>query len=417
MSKDKKELPRRQFIANMSKVGALGLMGGLLPTAANATEIESSIKSPTEHISEGHIFLTKPYLQNPLSNGMTIRWITNLLCNSWVEYGEGTNLDQKAQHVTDGLVDAYNRINTIALQNLKPNTLYSYRVCSKEITSFKPYSLKYGETITSAVYSFTTPKEKPEEVSWLIMNDLHDRPESIPLLMNIKGKDDFDYVFFNGDIFDSQEDEKQIIDHMITPCTDTFASTKPFLYVRGNHETRGKYARELKNYFSNKGHKGYFAYEWGPVFNIVLDTGEDKPDNHPVYANIVDFDNYRKEQEAWLKEIMKSKAFKKAKFRVVMMHIPHFHADEWHGTLHCRELFAPLFDEHKVDLVLSGHTHTYGVHPPTADHTYPMVIGGGPNDGNRTLIKIKADAKTLNLSMLREDGTEVGKYSIDSKRS
>jgi len=202
---------------------------------------------------------------------------------------------------------------------------------------------------------------------------------------------------------------------MITPCTDTFASTKPFFYVRGNHETRGKYARELKNYFSNKDHKGYFAYSWGPVFNIVLDTGEDKPDNHPVYANIVDFDAYRKEQEVWLKEIMKSKAYKKAKFRVVMMHIPIFHCDEWHGTMHCRELYASLFDKYKVDLVISGHTHTFGVHPPTADHSYPLIIGGGPNDGNRTLIKVKANSDTLNLSMLKEDGTEVGKYELTTK--
>lgn len=411
MNKDKRELPRRKFISNVSKVGALGFISGLLPIEANAAIAEFQ----EESFLDSHSFLTKPYLQAPSSGSMTIRWITNLQCYSWVEYGEGTNLNQKAQHVTDGLVDAYNRINSITLLNLKPNTLYSYRVCSKEITSFKPYSLKYGETITSDVYTFTTPKENPEEVSWLIMNDLHDRPESIPLLMNIKGKDAFDYVFFNGDMFDHQEDEKQIIEHMITPCTDTFASTTPFFFVRGNHETRGKYARELRNYFSNKGNKGYFAYSWGPVFNIVLDTGEDKPDNHPVYGSIVDFDAYRKEQEIWLKEVMKSKAFKKAKFRVVMMHIPIFHADEWHGTLHCRELFAPLFDTHKVDLVISGHTHTYGVHPPSAEHSFPMIIGGGPNNGNRTLIKVKANMNTLNVSMLKEDGTEVGKYEIKTK--
>ncbi|TDE28221.1 MULTISPECIES: FN3 domain-containing metallophosphoesterase family protein [Flavobacterium] len=412
MKKDKKELPRRQFIANMSKVGALGFIGSMLPVSANAAAIETFTARP----SEGHIFLTKPYLQVPSPDSMTIRWVTNKLCYSWLEYGEGNNLDKKMHQVTDGLVNAHNRINSVTLQNLKPNTAYSYRVVSKEITSFQPYSLKYGETITSDTYSFTTPKENPEEVSWLIMNDIHDRPHSIPHLLKLNGDEAFDYVFFNGDIFDYQEDEKQIIDHMLNPCTESFASTKPFLFVRGNHETRGKYARELKNYFSTKGDKGYYAYEWGPVFTVVLDTGEDKPDNHQVYGGIVGFDDYRKEQRKWAEEVMRSKAFKKAKFRVVMMHIPHFHSDEEHGTMHCRQLFAPLFDRYKVDIVLSGHTHTYGVHPPTTDHSYPIIIGGGPKEGNRTLIKVKADMKSLNVSMLKDDGTEVGKYFINSKR-
>ncbi|MFX5956655.1 hypothetical protein ABTF01_19885, partial [Acinetobacter baumannii] len=89
--------------------------------------------------------------------------------------------------------------------------------------------------------------------------------------------------------------------------------------------------------------KYYYAYQWGPVYNIVLDTGEDKPDDAPVYAGIVDFDSYRREQAAWLEQEMQKPAFKKAPFRVVMMHIPHFYSGDWHGTLHCRELFAPLF--------------------------------------------------------------------------
>lgn len=416
MKESKKELPRRRFISNLSSAGALGLVGSLLPLEAIAnTTANADLQTP---VLAEHTFLTKPYLQVPTTTSITIRWITNLLCHSWVEYGEGTSLDQKAQSVTSGLVDAHNRINAISLQNLKPNTLYSYKVCSKEITSFQPYSIKYGQTISSDVYSFTTPKENPEEVSWLIMNDLHDRPKSIPHLLNINGSDPYDYVFFNGDIFDYQENEQQIIDHMITPCTDIFASTKPFLFVRGNHETRGKYARELKNYFSTKNDKGYYAYQWGPVFNIVLDSGEDKLDTHPVYGGIVDFDQYRIEQAKWVEEVMKTKAFRKAKYRVVMMHIPYFYPkyeQDGHGTIHCRDLFSPLFDKYKVDLMVSGHTHRYGIHPPTAEHSYPIVIGGGPQDGNRTLIKVKANEKNLNLVMLKDDGTEIGKYSIKAK--
>ena len=153
------------------------------------------------------------------------------------------------------------------------------------------------------------------------------------------------------------------------------------------------------------------------MFNIVLDTGEDKEDTHPVYAGIVDFDSYRRKQAVWLEKQMQSVAFKKAKFRVVMMHIPHYYSGDAHGTLHCRELFAPLFDKYKIDLFIAGHTHKYGVFDPVkGKHGYPIIIGGGPKEGNRTLIKVKADKKVLRLSMLRDDGTEVGKYVVNSKR-
>ncbi|MBO9641268.1 MAG: metallophosphoesterase, partial [Siphonobacter aquaeclarae] len=147
-----------------------------------------------------------------------------------------------------------------------------------------------------------------------------------------------------------------------------------------------------------------------------LDTGEDKPDAEPVYAGLVDFDAYRQEQARWAEQVMQSKAFKKAAFRVVLMHIPPQYSGDWHGATHCKQLFSPLFDKYKVDLCVSGHTHKYGVHPPVAgQHHYPVVIGGGPKDGNRTVIRLTADTRNLQLSMLRDDGSEVGKYAISSR--
>ncbi len=404
-------LQRRQFIGKLTKAGLLGTIAAT-PVGSLARSVEAYTARP----AEGHVFLSPPYLQAPAPDGMTIMWITNKLCYSWVEFGEGDQLNQKAHEVNSGLVNAYNRINEVRLHGLKPGTQYSYRVVSKEITDFKPYDLKYGETITSPVLHFTTPDPKAKKVSWLVMNDIHDRPHSIPHLMQLNGTDPYDFVFFNGDMFDYQTDEQQLIDHMLQPCTDTFAGSTPFLFVRGNHETRGKFARQLEHYFANPDNRYYFSFQRGPVHFIALDTGEDKADSAPVYGGIVDFDAYRREQAAWLAREMQTPAFKKAAFRVVMMHIPHYYSGDWHGTMHCRELFAPLFEKAKIDLLLSGHTHKYGVHAPKpGEHSYPIIIGGGPKEGNRTLIKVKADEKTLAVQMLRDDGQEVGSYTLNSK--
>ncbi|MEN7549236.1 metallophosphoesterase family protein [Rapidithrix thailandica] len=403
---------RRSFLRKSVQAGLMGTAATCLPTLGYST----AHLTETPHPEKGHVFLTTPYLQSPEPTAMTVMWITNQLSYSWVEFGESQSLGSTVHEVKDGLVSAYNRINCIVLKGLKPGKKYYYRIFSKAIEEFQPYKLTYGETIQSEVLSFTTPDPSAAEVSWLVMNDIHDRPHSIPHLMKLNQEDPFDYVFYNGDMFDYQVDEQQMIDHMLVPSIEVFASEKPFMFVRGNHETRGKFARGIHHYYRNPSGQQYYAYQWGPVHFTVFDTGEDKPDDHPVYAGIVDFDSYREEQAKWFEEtVVKSAAYKKAKFRVVMMHIPIYYSGDWHGTSHCRTLFSPLFNKYKVDICLSGHTHKYGVHPPVAgQHNYPIIIGGGPKEGNRTLIKVKANQKQLELRMLRDDGEEVGSYQLPS---
>jgi Predicted phosphohydrolases len=408
-----KNQSRRHFLQSVAGAGGATLAAGLLPFGVKAG---SPLHEPANP-EAGHVFMSLPYLQNPAANSMVVMWITNLLCYSWVEFGETASLGSKAHSVTNGIVDAYNRINRIKLNGLKPGTKYYYRICSKEITGFEPYKLTYGSTIQSEVYSFTTPLQSASEVSCLILNDIHDRPHSIPYLVNMHDNAPYDFVFFNGDIFDYQTNEQQIIDHMLQPCTSSFATEKPFLYVRGNHETRGRFRADLQHYFANPQGGQYYSFTWGPVHFTVLDTGEDKPDDAPVYAGIVDFDAYRMEQQRWLHEVMQSKAYKKAAFKVVFMHIPPFYSGDWHGTMHCRELFNPVFNKYKVDMVISGHTHRYGVHKPVkGEHNYPIIIGGGPKEGARTLTRLKANTKSLTISMLDDNKKEVGRYEVGSRR-
>lgn len=400
---------RRSFLGSLTRAGAVGA-AALTPIAGIAAS------SPLAARATEHVFLTRPYLQAVNPTSMSVRFLTARPSYSWVEYGENGAFDKKAHTTIDGLVDAFNRVHEVLLEGLQPGKTYNYRVISKDILEFQPYKLTYGETIKSEAFTFSTIYPGAPEVSWLVFNDIHDRPASFQHLMNNNKDFAYDYVFLNGDMFDYQTDEQQIIDHLLTPCTTCFASSKPMMFVRGNHETRGKYARNLKDYFTNPGGQ-YFSFQWGPVFAIALDTGEDKPDDAAVYAGIVDFDHYREQQAVWLEQQLQSKACKKAKYKVVMMHIPPHYSGDWHGTLHCRKLFSPLFDKYKVDLVISGHTHKYGVHPPVpGTHNYPIVIGGGPKDGNRTLIRVKADQRALTLQMLGDDGAEVGKYEVIARR-
>lgn len=395
---------RRHFIEDITKAGLVGL----LPKPDFAEKENASMDSDS-------LFITKPYLQNLSPGSCTIMWITGKPCKSWVEYGTAAP-ELKAIHADLGLVDT-NYINKITLNNLQPGTKYSYRICSREISDFKPYKLTWGNDQQSELFYFTTPEAETDEVSWVVLNDIHDRPYSFPLLFSLIKDFKYDFVFLNGDMFDYQTNQQQIIDHLLSPLGDLFSATIPFIYTRGNHETRGVFARNHYNYFKNPDNRYYFSFTRGPVHFVVLDTGEDKEDDHAEYGGLAAFDGYREEQAQWLAQEIEAPAFKKAPFRVVMMHIPPYQSGDWHGTMHCRELFNPLFNKGKIDLLICGHTHRYGTYlADDATHHYPLIIGGGPLESKRTIMKINANARELKLVMLRDDGTEVGNLNLKSRK-
>ena len=75
------------------------------------------------------ILRTTPFLQNPVGNGITVSWMTNVPTHSWVEYGTDAKLGLTQQTVVDGQVIANNKHHKIRLNNLKPGITYYYRVC------------------------------------------------------------------------------------------------------------------------------------------------------------------------------------------------------------------------------------------------------------------------------------------------
>lgn len=390
------------------------LKGGLLLSGLALLEPQLAVSHPGNLSEEEFRILTGPYLQTNFGNGISILWITSKNSSSWVEYGESADqLINKAFGKSELGLKPAGRLNCIKLSGLKPGVKYYYRIVSREILDFQPYKLSYGQTISGAVESFLNTDSTKDEISFVMMNDIHDRPKSIAALLDLDKGNKRDFVFFNGDVFDYHTDEKQIIDHLLQPCVDYFAKTIPFVYVRGNHETRGKFARDMAGYFD---HVGYTAFTLGPVRFVILDTGEDKEDAHPVYAGIVDFDQYREEQAIWLQQEVNKKKFRNAVFRVVLMHIPPRYSGDAHGPVHCTRLFEPIMNRAKVDLVMSGHTHRYKVHPPAEGlNRYPIIIGGGPKEGTRTLTRFTANRKQITVSMLDDSGKEVGSYLVNKR--
>jgi len=268
------------------------------------------------------IFRTPVYLQNAATDGMTVMWLTNVPCHSWVEYGTDSLNMQRAQTWEEGIAVANNKLNRIRLTGLKPGTRYYYRVCSREITLYQPYKKEFGKTATTKITSFTTLDDNTTDFTAVIFNDLHDiYPLFDKLLQHVKNIP-YDLVIFNGDCIADVQSEDIAVNTISHYSRGTGADKVPSVYVRGNHETRGAYSPFLWSLLGKIDGHSYGAFNIGDTRFVILDCGEDKPDDTEVYYGLNDFTRFRKDQAEFLKKEVASKEFESAAKRVLIHHIP-----------------------------------------------------------------------------------------------
>jgi len=371
-------------------------------------EATASSRTPAAPLST----VAGPYLQNAQATAMSIQWLTNNPCTSWVEYGRPGEPYQRAVQSQDGLIIAEKTLHRVTLDGLQPGTTYRYRTVSKEIIHFAAYHVSFGDKIYSEEATFTTLDPSQAQCSFVVLNDIHGNDSLFVKLMGMADQTPYDLVFLNGDIVGDIDHESQFVQHVLQ-TTKSFASHTPFVLVRGNHETRGQFARKLPEYVTRQDNHYYGAFTHGPVRFVMLDGGEDKLDSHWAYSGLGNFDAYRAEQALWLNQEIQSTAFKTAAFRIVLMHIPLYGSGDGHGPAHCRSQWADLINQAGVDLMISGHTHRQRIVAPQSGlNPYPVVIGGNPKEGSATLVRVQATKEQLTVTMLQDTGEIVETFSI-----
>ena len=359
--------------------------------------------------AQSYTFNHGPYLQELSEHAVTFVFTTSDKGFSWVEVKPDGGEAERHYTVRNGLRDAYNTFNVIRVENLRPDTRYQYRLCSKQIADFQPYKVTFGDSIVSPWRRFSTPDPKATACSFIALSDMHQQPDKLGRLLNQAGVGSADMIFYVGD-----DNEETPFRSFIDKSVELFASEKPFVLVRGNHETRGNMAREYARYVPKSSGKYYGAYRVGDIMFIVFDCGEDKPDDFWVYAGLTDFDGYRTEQAAWFGELIRSKAYKGAKWRIVMNHFPplsHMESDnpERHGIQDITDKFLPLYNQAKIDLMISGHTHAYEfMSPDKYDRlTFPVIV-----NSTESVARIDIDGRTLKAKVTDTGGNTLKEFTI-----
>ena len=346
------------------------------------------------------LFLTKPYLQNPVNNGMTIMWETTIPAYSWVEYGtDTTNLSRK-RLIIDGQAEFNESIHKIRLENLTPGQTYYYRVCSQEILQYKAYSKKFGNTAKSEFYSFTMPQSDTASFTAVIFNDLHKRANVFQALLKQVENVDYDFVVFNGDCIDDPANHAQATRFVKLLTEGVHGERTPTLFIRGNHEIRNAYSIGLRKHFDYVGGKTYGAFNWGDTRIVMLDCGEDKTDDHREYSGLNDFTQLRQEQVGFLQQELASKTFKKANKRILIHHIPLYGCDNL-----CKDLWEPLLKKAPFHVAINAHTHKFAHHPKgSLENNYPVIIGGGNRLENATVMILEKKKGELRIKVLDAEG-------------
>ena len=348
------------------------------------------------------IFRMKPYLQNPVGNGITVMWETAVPAYCWVEYGTDTTQLKRARTIVDGQVVCNNYLHKIRIDGLQPGQKYYYRVCSQEILLYQAYKKVFGNTAQSAFSEFTLPATDTDSFTAVVFNDLHQHTQTFRALCQQIKNVNYDFVVFNGDCVDDPVDHNQATSFISELTEGVCGDRIPTFFMRGNHEIRNAYSIGLRDHYDYVGDRTYGSFNWGDTRIVMLDCGEDKPDDHWVYYGLNDFTQLRNEQVDFLKKELSSKEFKKAGKRVLIHHIPLYGND---GKNLCANLWTKLLEKAPFNISLNAHTHKYAYHPKgELGNNYPVIIGGGYKMDGATVMILEKKKDELRVKVLNAKG-------------
>jgi predicted phosphodiesterase len=349
------------------------------------------------------VILHGPYLIAPTETSVVIAWTTDTPCHSKVLYGAGEP-SLETNNAKDGFLPVGTR-HVVRISGLKPGQSYRYQVVSTRVVKLKGYWPDKGLSVKSPVSSFTTFDSSRPDATFYAITDTHEDAGRIATLLKLADWQHADFLAHLGDAFDSTESEDQAFAKWLDPMVNAMGASMPLMHARGNHDTRGPFARELPSLVPVEEGRYFYARDVGPVHLVTIDTGEDKSDITNVYGGLNDFAPYRKQELQWLEEHTRSnKRMADAPFRIVLMHQP-----GWGYVDGGAQPWTDWANRSKIDLVLSGHTHRFAhIQPGQRGNNYHILVVGQDQ-----LAKVEATASQVKVSVQAKDGSAVTSFVIE----
>ena len=356
-----------------------------------------------------HELAAEPVLAAVSETSVAVSWAVGRLATGGVEIADNPEM-RNARYVKSGempLAELSSQSLLVRVDGLKAATRYWYRTVTDEVKSIHhPLYAGHsrGERKTSDVHSFMTSGAAGES-RFGVMTDTHAQWDAFEFTAKRFREMKFPVGVWTGDALNCTEDRATAVETFLYPdvTTKDYAADTPLLFVPGNHEFGGEYARHIDEIMpcrslDERGLK-YAALRWnfavrqGDIALIGLDTGDGLHDDDKRLCGIGSFSPYRKLQTQWLEEALNRPEIKSAPFAVVFCHIPLYNSGgnpngcekplesggaSW--VRECNEQWGPVLDKYGVQLVICGHEHYHRWDEPTG-FRWKQVLGGGPELG------------------------------------
>ncbi|QDT54263.1 Calcineurin-like phosphoesterase [Caulifigura coniformis] len=403
-------MERRDFLTSSLATGA----AALLPSQVMSAEAVSS------RAQDGRPLLTgSPVLSGPAADSLTILQPVSGPATGFVELSVNGEPFQRIDAESDGLLPYAAHVLKFRLPELPAGTDVKYRVSVTPVDFQTAYKIQRGEAVLSPTETFRTLDPAAKETRFAIWNDTHENQETIAGVHRLTVDFRPDFLLWNGDQTNDIYTPAKMSNQYLAPGGLAIAASWPLAYARGNHDVRGPAARHLPEFTGTPGDRFYYAFRSGPVAALVMDTGEDKVDEHPVFGGLAAFTAMRERQTRWLAKIIKEPFFRDAPYKLLFCHIPLFWIREspkegpWESADLCRDAWLPLLKEGGIQLIVSGHTHQHRWLPAGSERPIGQLIGGGPKPPAATFTEGIATSERLAITMRNLQGKVL--HSVELK--
>lgn len=289
-------------------------------------------------------FVVKPYLQFATTNAIRILCETTQPSTMTVDYAEIQPLTNRMTAVEA------KAISEVRLENLKPYTIYYYRVTCVD---------KDGNIARSDIFSFQTLPGPATPWAFGIIGDTQRNPEVTRKCAEGMFALRPNLILHCGDVVDDGFAKHQWVSELFEPCSRLF-SYVPTFPVIGNHE---KNAHWYYDYFSMPEPEYFYTFKVGNAEFFMVDSNKDCTPGSDQYVRLE-----------------KALAASRATWKFAAHHHPCFSSDEndygdkWTGKPPMQpgvgedevKDLIPLYEKYGLDISFAGHIHSY-------ERTWPIL--------------------------------------------
>lgn len=271
----------------------------------------------------------------------------------------------------------------------------AYTVGATRVIDELSYGGTNGKTIVSDIYRFSE-RNRNDQTTYLSVSDWHTFNDLA--LRTASLRTEYDGILLLGDALPGLQFEEEAAEYIVKFGGDLSGGTIPVVYVRGNHETRGAYATELSGALGLE--KFYYTVETDACRFVVLDSAEDKNDDHPEYGGMTDYTAHRTQMVEWLEGLTPSE-----KPTVILSHAPEICIE---NDLRARAFAA--IESLNATLMVSGHYHVAEIRK---ENDLDILLDGGHSGKSFVASALTLTRTGIGIEAWNDKGTTVLTHTID----